>query len=293
MESGIPAGTLTMTDSILSRSTPRCLVIVGSLCLAACHRQTAVPPASPQPSPTVERPAPAPAAIRNGEDLLAAMHDRYPDWYRTLTFVQKTTIPRPSGGELVQTWYEALSLPGRLRIDTDLTQHSGSLYARDSIFSVANGKLVSAQPGLNALLVLGFDVYTQPAARSAAQLASLGYDLSRVHQTTWQGKPVYVVGADAGDTTTKQFWVDRTNLLFVRSLARTPRGMTDVRFERYQRLGKGWIAMEVVQLTNGRPTLREEYSRVQIDMPLDDALFDARRWSDAPHWARPEDSRIF
>ena len=44
-----------MTDSILSRSTPRCLFIVGSLCLAACHRQTAVPPASPQPSPTVER----------------------------------------------------------------------------------------------------------------------------------------------------------------------------------------------------------------------------------------------
>lgn len=282
-----------MTASPFSRSTPRRLAVVGSLCLAACHRQTPSTPAVPPPAPAVERPAPPPA-IRNGEALLAAMHDRYPNWYRTLTFVQKTTIQRPSGGELVQTWYEALSLPGRLRIDTDLTQRSGSLYARDSIFSVANGTLVSAQPGLNALLVLGFDVYTQPPARSAAQLASLGYDLNRVHETTWRGKPVYVVGADAGDTTTKQFWVDRTNLLFVRSLARTARGMTDVRFERYEPLGKGWIAMEVVQLINGRPTLREEYSRVQIDVPLDDGLFDARRWSDVPHWSKPEDeSRIF
>jgi hypothetical protein len=219
----------------------------------------------------------------DGPALLVAMHERYPKWYRTLTFVQKTTIYRP-GGELVQTWYEAASLPGRLRIDTDSASNSGQLFARDSVFAFANGRVARAGAGVNELLILGFDVYTQAPERTARQLTSLGFDLSKTHDTTWQGKHVLVVGAAAGDTTAKQFWVDRDNLLFVRAIASTPRGRTDVRFERYERVGSGWIATEVAQFVNGRPSLREEYSDVRVDVPLSDALFDPARWSTTTRW---------
>jgi hypothetical protein len=273
---------------------PRRAIVAGALAvillLGACHRQppAGAPPPAPKPAPT----RPAPVAITSGATLVSAMRDRYPSWYRTLTFVQKTTLYRPNGGEIVQTWYEAASLPGRLRIDTDLAAKSGTLFAHDSIFAISGGKLVRADTGLNELLVLGFDVYTQSAARTEAQLRRLGFDLSRFHEGSWQGRPVYIVGAARGDTLSKQFWVDRENLLFVRLLERGPRGRVDLRFDRYERLGQGWIAMEVLQLVNGKPTLREEYTDPRADVPLPDALFDPRKWT-ATHWARPSRSRDF
>lgn len=42
---------------------------------------------------------------QNGRDLISQMHDVYAGkWYQTLTFVQKTTIKKPTGEE-VATWY--------------------------------------------------------------------------------------------------------------------------------------------------------------------------------------------
>ena len=272
-------------SSVRSSITPRRFV-AGLLFLMACQPQSAPPPTpAPAPGPPPQaapRVQPTPHVV-DGTALLAAMHDRYPKWYRTLTFIQKTTIYR-SGGELVQTWYEAGSLPGQLRIDTDFASNSGQLFARDSIFAFANGRLVRANAGVNELLVLGFDVYVQPPTRTAQQLTTLGFDLSKTHETTWQGKRVIVVGAVAGDTTSKQFWVDDDNLLFVRAIGSTPRGRTDVRFDRYERVGSGWIAKEVLQLVNGRSTLREEYFDVRVDVSLADALFDPQQWTTATHW---------
>jgi len=270
--------------------TPR-LLVLGSLCLAACHHQQ---PVAPAPAPA--RPAPqrntAPQ-IKDGGDLLRTMRERYPSWYRTVTFTQTTTLYRPSGGELVQTWYEAASLPGKLRIDTDIDAKSGTLFARDSIFSVAAGKLVRADTGLNELSVLSFDAYTQPATRTAAQLRRLGFDLARMHEGTWNGRAIYVVGAARGDTNTKQFWVDQDNLLVVRVLERGPRGLVDTRFGNYVRLGGGWLATDVTQQVNGKPTLREVYSDPKTGIALNDVLFDARRWSEAVRLAKPGTVRDF
>jgi len=275
-----------MTDSRrCSLSTPR-LIVVGLIFFgAACHRQH--PTAAPPP-PARTTPAPsAPVAVTSGPTLVRAIHDRYAsDWYRTLTFTQKTTVRLPSGGEIVQTYYEALSLPGRLRIDTDLQSRGGVLFARDSVFTFSGGKLVRADSGLNELLVLGFDVYAQPVPRSEGVLRRLGFDLTKFHEATWQGKPVYVVGALRGDTTSKQFWIDRDRLLFVRLIAKTARGRTDTRFSQYVQYGEGWVATVVEQYVNGRRALLEQYSGVRVNASLPDALFDPKQWATAPHWAR-------
>jgi len=213
------------------------------------------------------------------------MHDRYANsWYRTVTFVQTTTLGLASG-RIVQTWYEAAELPGRLRIDTNIGAKSGALYSRDSLYSFTDGKLVHADTGYNELLILGFDVYTQPAGRTEATLRHLGFDLSKIHEGTWRGTPVYIVGAARGDTVSKQFWVDRDKLLFVRLLERTPRGHAEFRFNKYEPLGGGWIATEVEQMVNGNRVLLEEYRDIRPNQPLSAALFDPRQWKTAPHWA--------
>src|SRR5262245_2806637 len=129
-------------------STAPRLLVVGLLVFGEGCRQSqppiTVPPAPPtnrpparQPVPRTSDPeAPPPAAITNAATLIRAMHDRYSGkWYRTLAFVQKTTISLASGSELHQTWHEAGEFPGKLRIDTDLEAKSGVIYANDSVFS--------------------------------------------------------------------------------------------------------------------------------------------------------------
>jgi hypothetical protein len=268
-------------------ATPRLLVVGLIVFGAACHH--AQPAAKPAPAPPRQT-APNPTAITSGPTLIQAMHERHSaNWYRTLTFKQKTTLGLPSGGEIVQTWYEAAHLPGRLRIDTDLRSKSGTLFARDTIYSFNGGKLVRADSGLNELLVLGFDVYTQAPARTQAQLRRMGFDLSRFHESTWQGTPVYVVGAARGDSTSKQFWVDRERLLFVRMIEQTAQGRSDTRFNDYAQHGGGWVAAEVVQNVNGKRRILEQYSEIHTGVTLSDGLFDPRQWSTAPHWVSPQE----
>lgn len=255
-------------------------VVVGAIvATTACARAPrSVPAPAPAPAPAIGREA----AITSGDALLQAMHDRFAGrWYRSVVFQQRTTLTS-SGSETVQIWREAGRIPGSLRIDTD-TLGSGVLYTGDSVYTFANGRLATADTGRNDLLVLGFDVYAQPADLTAKVLRGRGFDLSRIHQSSWRGRPVYVVGALAGDTVSKQFWVTKDELLFVRLLqqrtVRTRIIVSDIRFEKYERAGGGWIAMEVVQLADGKPRVTEEYSNLRVDVPLEDALFDARQWS--------------
>jgi hypothetical protein len=98
-----------------------------------------------------------------------------------------------------------------------------------------------------------------------------------VHKDTWQGKPVIVVGAAAGDTTSKQFWVDTQRMLFVRLLdtSHTLLGAsTEALFDDYRQLGGGWIAADVHVRGNGIVHLHEIYSDMKANVDLPDSWFD-------------------
>ena len=160
----------------------------------------------PFPSSAVTRDALSPPAPTNGEELISLMRDRYVGkWYRTLTFTQKTTLPDGK----IETWYEALELPGKLRIDVaPLDSGKTLLFRNDSLYVFEQKTLKTSHPMVHPLMVLGFDVYEAPVKETAAKLRGLKFDLSKLHRTTWQGRPTYVVGAAAGDTASPQFWID-------------------------------------------------------------------------------------
>src|SRR5947209_8009116 len=114
-----------------------CVAGAATLALAACHRGATVASApAPTPAPVVAR-----ASFETGEDVISAMHNRYAGkWYNTLTFTQKTSRLGADGKWNVQTWYEAMRVPGELRIDFDpISAGNGVLYVRDSAFAVTNG----------------------------------------------------------------------------------------------------------------------------------------------------------
>jgi hypothetical protein len=117
-----------------------------------------------------------------GEALVGQMHARYTGkWYRTLTFVQTTTFP---DGRL-ETWYEALTLPGRLRIDiAPVPERNTILFSGDSIYQWQRGTPRAAAPFIHPLLVLGFDVYHQAPTRTVPPCSSCGVSASTSPRST-------------------------------------------------------------------------------------------------------------
>jgi len=254
--------------------------------VGACSRQvqTATPGAPPAAARSV--------AITGADQLLEAMHARYARaWYRNVTFVQKSTSLRPDGTtSRVETWYEALEVPARLRIDLgEPARGNGVLYRGDSVYQFQEGKLVDKRVGRNPLLILGFDVYGQPSTRTLQQLSAEHIDTRVLRTDTLYGRRVFVVGAGPDDSTSNQFWVDADRLLFVRLIQSDAarRATRDIRFENYVQHGGGWVAEDVKVYARGALVFHEEYSNVRVDVPLDTNLFIAEKWSSATHWYKP------
>jgi outer membrane lipoprotein-sorting protein len=227
------------------------------------------------------------AAPKSGEELVRQMHARYADkWYRNLTFVQTTTFPdKPP-----QTWYEAGTIPGKLRIDiAPLDSMNAFMYVGDSAIVFQGGKRVAAREDRNLLMTLGFDVYGQPPETTIEQLKAQSMDLSKVREDTWNGTKVWVVGAEKGDTTTNQFWIEQKRLLFVRLIqAHTsqknpsgPPNLLDITFENYQSLAKAWVAPRCVIKVNGKEVQREEYRDIRADVKLQPDLYDTETYHEA------------
>lgn len=260
----------------------RFLFVLGAGALVAACGPRPVVVSSPAPDATI--------SIVSAPTLIRAMHARYDGkWYRTLTFVQTSQYYNPQGAVArTETWYEAGRMPGMLRIDIgERSLGNGVLYRNDSSYQFQNGQLVRATRGRNPLMILGFDVHTQPPEVTTRVLAEEGFDTTKFHRAVANQTEYYVVGAVAGDTTSKQFWVEAARLLFWRYIEppRVANGpVSEIRFQKYVPHGGGWVAEEVDFLRNGRRYFFEAYSDVRTDVPLDPALFDPAQWTTAPYW---------
>jgi outer membrane lipoprotein-sorting protein len=226
--------------------------------------------------------------ISNTNELISAMQTRYgKTWYKTATFVQETTNYQPDGTSKVETWYEAMSVPGSLRIDfTPTKDGNGILFTGNKIFLFKNGKVDMTRSLIHPLLILGFDIYRAPASEVSANLQALHFDLSQFREDTWQGRPVYVVGAKKDDLQSPQFWIDQENLYFVRMLrpaGKDGKQTSETQFNKYQKLGGGWIAPEVIFTVDGKVVTTEKYSDMRADVKLDPKLFDPNFWPTV-HW---------
>jgi outer membrane lipoprotein-sorting protein len=228
--------------------------------------------------------------VKTSEDLIREMQKKYAkSWYKTLTFVQKTTEFHEDGTSKATTWYEAFSAPGKLRIDFDpIKDGNGILFANFTLYSFKDGEQANSRPFVHPLLLLGFDVYFLPVEETINKLKDLKFDLSEFREDVWQGRPVYVVGAKAGDLHSRQFWVDQKNLYFVRMLEPGGRDASitqETQFNKYERVkGGGWVAPEVIFMVNGKTVVSEEYTEIRGGVSLDEKLFDPEHWRDAKHW---------
>jgi hypothetical protein len=163
-----------------------------------------------------------------------------------------------------------------------LDKHNGIIFADGKIHVFRDGKVANSRAFVHPLLVLGFDVYTQPAETTIAQLKGMGIDLSLIHEDKWQGEPVYVVGAQQGDMNAQQFWVRKKDLLFVRLIqlgGRDKKVVQETQFNKYVKVrGGGWVSAEVLFFVDGKPTTTEEYSEIRVGDSLDNNLWNPESW---------------
>src|SRR2546430_3165058 len=223
------------------------------------------------------------AQAQSGEDVIRMMHQRYSGgWFHTVMFAQDNT--HYAGDSTWHSrWDHAFQLPGKLRIDNyPLEQGNGVIIANDTTYVFQGGKLTSTVTRPLSLMLIAFDAYVIPPEKTISDLRALGFDLGVVHEEPWQGRPAYVVGAHAGDLHARQFWIDRENLLAVRviePLAQDSTKARDVRFNKYERIGQGWIAPEVMMYQGGKPLRLEAYQWMRKDVPVDPRLFDPAQFN--------------
>lgn len=239
-------------------------------------------------------PAVAAAQASPGRAVLEKMNAAYAGkWYRTLTFVQKTTFFRPGAPERSATWWESLRYTPKygvqLRIDVgDVTSGNGQLATADSQWIIRNGAVAQVRDHGNEFLPWIEGVYVQPLDQTERQVRAMGIDMQKVRKGAWRGRPVTVLGAaTADDTTHSQAWIDDERQVIVRMIVRADSTqLLDVLLDDYVRVGGGWLETKVDLYINGVLRQREEYSDYKADVALPESLFDPAQWTTGPHWAR-------
>jgi hypothetical protein len=268
----------------------RTMVLLTTAALAGCSYLQGGPQA---PAP-VGKAAPAKASrgsiapMSNGLAVVRAMHDKWENKFpKTISFLQNNTSYTTTGEERKTQWYEHLEVPGKLRIAfLPATQRSGLVQIGDRVATFENGIRVDFRPSINPLLLLTADVFAAPTATIMRGLDSLHVDTNVIRTDEWDDRPVYVVGAKAGDTTSNQMWVDAERLQLVRFIqsSTTPQRtlVSDTRIKNYKEIGGFEIPTEFLVLRNGRPVWREEYANVQVNQTFPAGTFDQARWNDIP-----------
>lgn len=220
--------------------------------------------------------------------LLKAMHDRYDGKFlKTMSFLQNNTQYTSTGAAKKSQWYEHLEVPGKLRIAfLPATTKSGLVQVDDKVASFDNGIRVDFRPSINPLLLMTADVYVAPLATITRALDSLHVNLELMRDDQWQGEPVYVVGAKAGDSTSNQMWVDRNHLRLVRFIQSAKAGdrtiVSDIRVQNYKDIQGFEIPTAFLVIRNGKPVWREQYADVRINEDFPAGTFDQARWNDIP-----------
>jgi hypothetical protein len=267
----------------------RTRILFAALGLSACSYFQSAPEIPPGPV-TSSKPAPRTSALRlaSGSGVVKAMHDLYAGKFlKTMSFLQNNTAYTSTGQEQHSQWYEHLEVPGKLRIAfLPATQRSGLVQVGEKVASFDNGIRVDFRPSVNPIVLLTADVYAAPVPIIMRGLDSLNVDTEVIHTDEWEGRPVYVIGAKAGDSTSNQMWIDADKLLLLRFIQRgksTERPVvSDIRVGNYKEIQGYQIPTEFLVIRNGRPVWREQYANVRINEELPPGTFDQALWKDIP-----------
>lgn len=221
--------------------------------------------------------------MKDGYEVITAMHDKYAGnkWYKHFTFSQETHFLKDGKEEKMETWHEAGSFPGKLLIKfNSKDSKNGVLFADHKVTSFTEGKEVVSKPMIHELLVAAFDVYFLKPEETAHIFDSLGYDLKKVREDVFDGRKVFVVGAEKNDSTSKQFWIDTERMYLHRIIYSRRNSVSDCVFGGYEKMGNYWVAKLITFKTDGKINTVEKYFDIKFPKTLNKDLFDPMKFNE-------------
>ena len=214
----------------------------------------------------------------DGNEILKKMLQAHAGkWHTTVTFVQTTGRYKNDTLTSTATWREALQFPENLRIDMGAKERGNSMiFTKDSTYNFRNGKALRATAEKNDLIFLIGGMYFYSQAEVSQQLIMMGYDLNRSYETTWNGKPIYVIGANNASGKVNQLWVDKDRLIILRMIKYGKGGKEEAIFENHKKLASSWMETKVRFYVNDQLLQTEEYNDIQTGVKLDPKIFDPK-----------------
>jgi len=220
--------------------------------------------------------------IKNGKDVINAMYKKYNGhWYTHFTFTQDAFFYKDGKEDKKEVWHEAATFPGKLVIKYDsMTSRNGVVFANNTVTGIKDGIAKTPRLFIHDLLLVGFDVYFLQPELSCKILDSLGYDLNKVREDKFEGRDVYVVGAEKGNDSIPQFWIDKERLYMHRIVYKKGKQM-DVVFRDYVKMEGYWVAKEVEFKSNGMLQMVEKYYNIKLPKNLNTEIFDPKQFLNA------------
>ncbi|OJJ14050.1 hypothetical protein BKI52_44500 [marine bacterium AO1-C] len=234
--------------------------------------------------------------ISSTKQLLKAMKKRYQGkWFNEFTFVQKTIrYTREGQPRDTALWYEAVRYPNNFRIDYGHPSKGNAvLFQADTAYRFQKGKLTGTRFNPQYFLLLKGGLYRRKLKECLKILKKGGYDIESFHTNTYQGRPVYVIGALKGDLKKPQFWIDQQHFYVIRRTQKInparqgpdkgKERILDVQYQNHKATGGGWVEQIVRFEVNGRLVQIEEYTDIDTSPKIPKNFFNPDHFGKS-HW---------
>ena len=204
-------------------------------------------------------------AQKPGEEILKKMYDKYKNGpCRIYSFSQRNTHYSNDSVKGKSEWHEVIAFPDKFRITFgNKEDHNYVLFRNDSVYRYKNEQLKTKVDSGILILILG-GMYYRPFNDVVNRYKKAGFDLSKLGETKWNGKNVFIVGALQNDLTSNQVWVDKRSLVVERIIQKGSDGsVMDMWFETHQPWCNGFVETRVSFRRNGRLEQVEEYYNIK------------------------------
>jgi hypothetical protein len=135
----------------------------------------------------------------------------------------------------------------------------------DSVLIYENNELISAKHITHDAVILGMDIFNMTYEDIMKRWGDLPYDIDKFHESVYNGRKIYVIGAVKGDTLSNQVWFDAEHLYLVKMIKNRENGLQEVTLLNYIQLeNKGWIEQEMEFKRNGKIYMKEKYFNITV-----------------------------
>jgi hypothetical protein len=228
------------------------------------------------------------ARIINSTDLLSAMNKKYKGkWFDQFTFVQETHKIDENGREEEKSiWHEAIDYPKNFRIDYgSLSEGNSNVYANDSAWVFRANALKNVEYAPKEFLLMKGGLYHLTVKETINQLTNYGYDCSKFRTDELNDRKVFVIGAEKGDLTSKQFWLDAEHFYMVRRINTQKTKVVDVIYSNHISSNGGWVEQEVKFWVDEKYYQIEYYKQINTKPNLGAAVFNPNLYGEQEHWS--------